>query len=157
MVKIIKISEDNKFISYVDIREEKKDISFPEDLSKATLPEGYAKTKYEESLQEIGFSIVYDDVPTFTEDGWIIKFKEKIKEELPDDKISQVTMRQARLQLLELGLLDEVEAMVSQDRKNQIEWEYSNTVERDSNLINGIKVLLNLSDEQLDHMFMDAS
>ena len=68
-----------------------------------------------------------------------------------------ITMRQARLQLLEDELLDEVEAFVSQDRKWQIEWEYSNEVYRDNPLINTLKSLLSLTDEQIDTMFIEAS
>lgn len=68
-----------------------------------------------------------------------------------------VTMRQARLQLLEVGLLDEVEAFVSQNRKWQIEWEYANEVYRDSPLISALKSLLNLTDEQIDTIFIEAS
>ena len=68
-----------------------------------------------------------------------------------------ITMRQARLQLLDDGLLDEVETLVSQDRKWQIEWEYANEVERTSPLIEAIKSSLGLTDEQIDTMFIEAS
>lgn len=68
-----------------------------------------------------------------------------------------ITMRQARLQLLEDGLLDEVETLVSTDRKWQIEWEYANEVLRISPLIEAIKVVLSLTDEQMDAMFLSAS
>lgn len=68
-----------------------------------------------------------------------------------------ITMRQARLQLLEVELLDEVEAFVSQDRKWQIEWEYANEVFRDSPLTTALKDLLQLTDEQIDTMFIEAS
>lgn len=68
-----------------------------------------------------------------------------------------ITMRQARLQLLEVELLDEVEAFVSQDRKWQIEWEYANEVFRVSPVIGALKSLLNLTDEQIDTMFIEAS
>lgn len=68
-----------------------------------------------------------------------------------------ITMRQARLQLLGVELLDEVEAFVSQDRKWQIEWEYANEVFRVSPLIGALKDLLSLTDEQIDNMFIEAS
>lgn len=68
-----------------------------------------------------------------------------------------ITMRQARLQLLEDGLLDEVETIISADRKWQIEWEYANEVLRISPLIEAIKVVLSLTDEQMDAMFLSAS
>lgn len=68
-----------------------------------------------------------------------------------------ITMRQARLQLLEVGLLDDVEAFVALDRKSQIEWEYANEVYRQSTLIESAKGALNLTDEQIDNMFVEAS
>ena len=68
-----------------------------------------------------------------------------------------ITMRQARLQLLEVGLLDDVEALVALDRKSQIEWEYASEVYRQSPLVEAIKGGLNLTDTQIDNMFVEAS
>ena len=68
-----------------------------------------------------------------------------------------ITMRQARLQLLEVGLLDNVEAIVALDRKSQIEWEYASEVYRQSTLIEAVKGALNLTDVQIDNMFVEAS
>ena len=68
-----------------------------------------------------------------------------------------ITMRQARLQLLEVGLLDDVEALVALDRKSQIEWEYASEVYKESPLIESVKGALNLTDTQIDNMFVEAS
>jgi hypothetical protein len=68
-----------------------------------------------------------------------------------------ITMRQARLQLLEVGLLDDVEALVALDRKSQIEWEYANEVYIQSPLIEAVKGALSLTDKQVDAMFLKAS
>ena len=68
-----------------------------------------------------------------------------------------ITMRQARLRLLEVGLLDDVEALVTLDRKSQIEWEYASEVYKQSPLIETIKGALNLTDMQIDAMFVEAS
>lgn len=68
-----------------------------------------------------------------------------------------ISMRQARLQLLEVGLLDDVEALVALDRKSQIEWEYANEVYRQSPLIESVKGALSLTDTQIDNMFVEAS
>ena len=68
-----------------------------------------------------------------------------------------ITMRQARLQLLEVGLLDDVEALVALDRKSQIEWEYASEVYKQSPLIESVKGALNLTDTQIDNMFVEAS
>ena len=68
-----------------------------------------------------------------------------------------ITMRQVRLQLLEAGLLDDVEALVALDRKSQIEWEYASEVYKESPLIESVKGALNLTDTQIDDMFIEAS
>lgn len=68
-----------------------------------------------------------------------------------------ITMRQARLHLLDLGLLDDIESFISQDRKWQIEWEYATEILRDSPLIKAVQTTLDLSDEQIDNMFLEAS
>lgn len=78
-------------------------------------------------------------------------------EPLPEPIPKVITMRQARLQLLEAGLLDNVEALIALDRKSQIEWEYANEVYRQSPLIESIKEAMSLTDEQIDNMFLEAS
>ena len=78
-------------------------------------------------------------------------------EPLPEPVPQVITMRQARLQLLEAGLLDDVEALVALDRKSQIEWEYASEVYKQSPLIEAVKGALNLTDTQIDNMFVAAS
>ena len=78
-------------------------------------------------------------------------------EPIPEPIPQVITMRQARLQLLEVGLLDDVEALVALDRKSQIEWEYANEVYRQSTLIDLVKETMSLTDEQIDDMFLSAS
>ena len=72
--------------------------------------------------------------------------------------ITSITMRQARLALLQTGLLDEVEAMISQaPRSVQIEWEYATVVDKTSALVQEIGLSLGLTAEQIDQMFIDAA
>ena len=68
-----------------------------------------------------------------------------------------ITMRQARLHLLDLELLDDVESFISQDRRWQIEWEYATEILRDSKLIEAVKLSLGLDDDAVDNMFIEAS
>lgn len=70
---------------------------------------------------------------------------------------NSITMRQTRLYLLSLNLLDDVEAFVSQNQAWQIEWEYSNEVLRTNQLITAMQSSLNLTDIQVDTMFLEAS
>lgn len=82
----------------------------------------------------------------------------------PEPVVPQsVTMRQARLALLGAGLLDDVDAAIAaipdetQRRAAQIEWEYANTLERNSQWVANLASGLGLTDEQLDDLFTTAA
>ena len=71
---------------------------------------------------------------------------------------TSVTMRQARLALIEQGLLSQVQdgiALIPEpDRsKIQTEWEYASTVERGSVWVSILQPALSLTDEQMDDLF----
>lgn len=69
-----------------------------------------------------------------------------------------VTIRQAKLALLQVGLLDDVDAAVAQaDRATQIEWEYAAEVERSWQTLLTLQVALGLSDQQVDDLFITAA
>lgn len=77
----------------------------------------------------------------------------------PTPAITSVSMRRARLALLQAGLLDSVdltiEAIVDPIEKKsaQIEWEYAQTVNRDSPLITQIATGLNITEQEMDDLF----
>lgn len=72
--------------------------------------------------------------------------------------VTEITMRQARLFLYNVGLLNEVQNFIDAGSEtNKIEWEYATTVERNSPLVTAIGALLGLTDEMIDQMFQDAS
>ena len=87
-------------------------------------------------IPEVGFIFVSKAVPTI----------------IP----KSITMRQARLYLLSLGLLDEVEAIVSPDRAWQIEWEYATEILRYHYFMEGIGEALGLDSTGIDNMFIEA-
>ena len=74
-----------------------------------------------------------------------------------------ITMRQCRLQLLAIGLLDSVDAAIAaipdaaQRRAAQIEWEYAATVERSSAWVQTLAGALGLTAAQLDTLFAEAA
>jgi hypothetical protein len=68
-----------------------------------------------------------------------------------------ITPRQARLKLLEVGLLDDLEAVITTNRAWQIEWEYATEVKRDSPLIDAVASEASLTSDQIDQMFIEAS
>lgn len=75
---------------------------------------------------------------------------------------SKVTMRQARLALLQAGLLDETEAFIASlegedGRAARIEWEYGSEVFRNKPFVIEMGANLGLDEKQLDALFITAS
>lgn len=69
-----------------------------------------------------------------------------------------VTPRQARLALLQLGILDEVEAAVEQAETSvRIEWEYAIEIRRDNALLAQMAGSLGLDSDALDQLFVSAA
>lgn len=68
-----------------------------------------------------------------------------------------ITPRQARLILLQYGLLDEIELMIASDKALQIWWEYSLEIKRDDERLMLAATQLGLTSEQLDTMFTEAA
>lgn len=73
-----------------------------------------------------------------------------------------VTMRQARLALLQAGLLAQVNTAVANmlgaaGDTARIEWEFSSTVERNRPLVQALGAALGLTDAQLDDLFRLAA
>lgn len=75
---------------------------------------------------------------------------------------AKVTMRQARLALSAAGILTQVDAAINALEEPQrsvarIEWDYSQEVQRDRELVQLLGPALGLSDEQLDDLFREAA
>ena len=73
-----------------------------------------------------------------------------------------VTMRQARLALLEAGRLQAVGAAIAalpspQREAAQIEWEYAANVERASPFLQGLASALSMDENELDQLFILAA
>lgn len=104
-----------------------------------------------------------DKFATLENGVYTIKYRvlPKTEDEIVEYRKSQVpksiTPLQAKLQLLKLGLLDEVEALVTGDRTAQLYWEYASVIERDNEILLMMAEQLGLTSEQVDEMFIDAS
>lgn len=70
---------------------------------------------------------------------------------------NSITPLQAKLQLLEIGLLDEVESMVKADRKVELYWTNAQNFYKDDAILQNMAMALGLSDTQLDELFINAS
>lgn len=73
-----------------------------------------------------------------------------------------VTMRQARLALLDAGLLSSVDAAIaamSEPAKSaaQIEWEYASEVQRGNGMVPAMAAALGMTESQIDDLFIAAA
>jgi hypothetical protein len=74
----------------------------------------------------------------------------------------EITMRQARLVLLGAGLLSSVQGAIDglpspQKEAAQIEWEYSNTLQRRNPFVLTLGPALGLTAEQIDALFIQGA
>lgn len=80
----------------------------------------------------------------------------------PPSVPQEVTMRQARLALLGIGMLSTVEAAIDAlpeppRTAARIEWDYSNTIQRNNGFVSQLAATLGFSESQLDELFITAS
>ena len=68
-----------------------------------------------------------------------------------------VTRLQAKLALLDMDMLDTVEALLVNDKRASVYWNDAVTIERQNPTLLGMATSLNLSSEQLDNIFIAAS
>ncbi len=103
------------------------------------------------NIEENKFEYVEKIAPTVEE--------EKIEEQIVDENSvpTKISRLQAKLQLLEIGLLDEVEDLVAQDRKVQLYWNEADNFYRTDSILLIMATALKLTDEQLDDLFIEAS
>lgn len=80
----------------------------------------------------------------------------RLPEAIPVPKL--VSMRQARLALLQANLLDNVEeAIQTAGQAAKIEWEYAQEVQRSSGLVPTMATALGMTEAQLDELFILAA
>ena len=70
---------------------------------------------------------------------------------------TQITVRQLKLQLLKLNLLDKADALVKSDKEAQIEFEYAKDIEMNSPLLQKMAHALGLDDDGVLKFFDEAS
>lgn len=104
-----------------------------------------------ETLEEFGFF-------------WVEPEPQELAPEEPEGPaiVVEVTMRQARLALLQGNLLHlvdpAIDALPEPDRSAaRIEWEYSQTVERNKPFVQMLGAALGLSEQQIDQLFETAA
>jgi len=76
----------------------------------------------------------------------------------PEFAPTVVSMRQARLALLQAGLLTTVDAAIAAGSEaDQITWEYATEVDRNSPLVVNLSASLGMTEQQLDDLFTLAA
>lgn len=81
---------------------------------------------------------------------------------LPTPIPAAITMRQARLALLDAGKLSSIDTAIDslpspQKERAQIEWQYSNEVQRENGVVSMIAPMLGLSETDIDALFISAA
>ena len=148
------IDSNNQVVALVVIREAHPNMSIPDGAD----------------LRDIGYERVYPALTTPITTGsevLVSKPPEKVDgvwrevfavEMAPVLVPQQVTMRQARLELLSRDLLDDVDAVIAvAGRAAQIEWEYASTVARDNPVIAVVQQQQGMTDEQINDLFREAA
>lgn len=100
------------------------------------------------------------DQHTYPVDGWYwFDTLDEAMQTLSNPVVAEaVSMRQARLQLLALGLYDQVNAAIAtMPQAAQIEWEYAADVQRDNPLVSAMAQLLGWSETDLDSYMTEAA
>ena len=139
--------KQNKVYTIQEIRQENPNMSIPDDTDCSSL--GFEFLEEVEQPKQEGFYAV-EVAPINNKQTWELV---AIPKEVPQE----ITPLQSKLQLLEIGLLDEVEAIVSADRKVQLYWEYASVIERDNEILLMMATQLGLTEDMLDDMFINAS
>ena len=139
--------KQNKIYTIEEIRQENPNMSIPDGTDCSSL--GFEFLEEVEQPKQEGFYAV-EVAPINNKQTWELR-------EIPKEVPQEITPLQSKLQLLELGLLDDVEAMVSADRKVQLYWEYASVIERDNEILLMMATSLGMTEEQLDDLFIKAN
>ena len=142
----IDYSEDETYVSFTDWLNETRIIT---EAVEATYDEdGMILTEAVAEVTELVHPYVAKDV-TDRVDAYIRQAT----------LLSVVTMRQARLALLQSGLLATVETAITTgtDEAMKIEWEYATEIKRDWNSLVALTTALGMTSAELDDLFQLAS
>lgn len=143
-----------------NLRNDFPNTSFPADLSRATLPEGYvwvAPTTPPECGQ---FERVEQDTPIQVDGVWNQSWKvvpwtlEELKSWRSHLSCGPLQMRKA---LRQLGVMATVQAVMAQaDEETQEAWEYASEIKRTDAMIESMRIALGKSEEEVDQLFILA-
>ncbi len=139
--------KQNKIYTIEEIRQENQNMSIPDGTDCSSL--GFEFLEEVEQPKQEGFYAV-EVAPINNKQTWELR-------EIPKEVPQSITPLQAKLQLHKLGLFDEVEALVANDRTSQLYWEYASVIERDNEILLMMVDQLGLTEDMVDDMFINAS
>ena len=139
--------KQNKIYTIQEIRQQNPNMSIPDGTDCSSL--GFEFLEEVEQPKQEGFYAI-EVAPINNKQTWKLV-------EIPKEVPQEITPLQSKLQLLEIGLLDEVEALVTADRKVQLYWEYASVIERDNEILLMMATSLGMTEEQLDDLFIKAN
>lgn len=101
------------------------------------------------------------DCPDNCKTDWTYINNQFIEPVIPDPVIvipTTVSMRQARLALLQVEILNEVNTTIAAGTEaDKITWEYATEVNRSDALVTNMSIALNLTEQDLDNLFSLAN
>ena len=112
--------------------------------------------------------VLVDRLPKVTDQYFTLELHLDSLQPKPDKVVPgavpfEVSMRQARLALLQFGMLNTVNTIIAnmppgiQGDAARIEWEYATGVKRNSQLVTVLAPMLGLTDDQMDQLFFLAA
>ena len=125
------------------------------------LDKNYIETTFENG-NSMSCLIDNEELLEWIADGGVVEDEftdEELLQQIEDAKPKVVTMRQARLALLQGGLLQTVTDAIANgtDEAMKIEWEYATEVKRDWNSLVTLTTALGMTSAELDDLFQLAS
>jgi len=129
-------------------------------VANGVVQEAWSRDPFE--LFDAGYAALFVSCPDEVQQFWTYDGTTWAAPATPSRGPASVTMRQARLALLQAGKLDDVDAAIAAlpspaKEAAQIEWEYATEVKRDSQLVTQLAPALGLADAALDALFTQAA
>ena len=140
-----------------------KEISIPADGTSKILEYDYIFPSdvpaYDEATQKL-----VEVEPTLTDGKYYKAYEvvdltaEELEARFKSTVPTSITMRQARLALIQAGLLDTINNAIATgtDEVMKVEWEYADEVKRDWDSLNTMATGLGMTERQLDDLFILA-
>lgn len=166
------LPEENKlFTLHSEIRQHFNTFSFPEEITESDIEFVGLKgvqveplPTYDEFNYKVQSTVTHNDVlDRYFYTHQVIEMQQDEKDLYRKSKVPQVVfMRQARLALLEVNLLDTIEETINllpepSKSEARIEWEYASEIRRDWPTLQSIVQFLELTEEYIDDLFILAA